>query len=218
MNNNPKNNRSTNRYKSLFTFAASSLLLAAISVAYWWVWIEYYSENIVQPFWTKGHVLLFLVYFVLLLLLTNIYGSQGITAKRIWDVIYTHALSLLLTNVITYFQICLLTVKMVPVLPLALMTLADVGLIAIWAIGTKTLYRTLFPPSRLIVVYDDYDPSDTVDKLSKMNDQYIIGETISVSGGLQPVYRAMRDYDGVVLCDVHASDKSEIVKNCYKND
>ena len=206
------------RYESTFSLSASLVLVAMLTLAYWRVWIAYYAEEIIEPFWTKGHFMILFIYIVLLTVLTNIYGGKSIAANRIWDVIYAHSLSLAIANIITYFQICLLAYSLPNAVPMVFLSLGGFMLTALWAVGVKVFYRRRFPPRNLLVAYDDYSPDGLIKKLCRLDDQYKIGGKMRIDGDLDSLFEELKKYDGMVICDVHAAHKSDIVKYCYEND
>ena len=70
-------------------------------------------------FYFKGHVLILLIYFVLLLFFASTYGVLKIGYLKAVDVFISEFFSLLFANVISYFQISLMANWVVPVRPIA---------------------------------------------------------------------------------------------------
>ena len=70
-----------------------------------------------------------------------------------------------------YLQIVLLSVRFVNVGPLLKITVYDIGIVVIVAVISEKLFRKLFPPRKLLVVYEEYDPTEFINKLNTRKDK-----------------------------------------------
>lgn len=205
------------QFRGIVVFVMSAAIILALTWLYWIIWRNYYAADIVEPFWTKGHWMMVAVYGALLCVFTRIYGAQSISTSRILDIIYSHTLSSLFTNTIIYFQICLLTHRFVTPVPMLILTGLGFLAIVVWAAVAKNVYRRIYPPQKLLVIYDDHNPDLFVRKLASRDDQYKVCELVNVSQGLDEICRMIHKFDGVVICDVHAGDRNELLKYCFRH-
>ena len=83
------------------------------TIAYVYVWRTVYNDIMQKYMWRnftgRGFWLLAAVYLVLLLFFTGTYGGLKIGYLKPMDVFFSQVLSLIFTNVISYFQISLLS-------------------------------------------------------------------------------------------------------------
>ena len=95
--------------------------------AYVYIWQNVYNDIMQKYMWRsfhgKGFYLLAAVYFLLLVFFASTYGGMKIGYLKPMDVFFSQVLSLIFTNIISYFQICLLSLKLVTPYPLILMML-----------------------------------------------------------------------------------------------
>lgn len=85
------------------------------TAVYIYVWQHVYNEIMQQGMWRsfheKGFYLLAAVYFLLILFFTGTYGGLKIGYLKPMDVFFSQVLSLVFVNVISYFQISLLSLE-----------------------------------------------------------------------------------------------------------
>ena len=93
-----------------------------------------------------------------------------------------------------YLQIVLLSVRFVNVGPLLKITVYDIGIVVIVAVISEKLFRKLFPPRKLLVVYEEYDPTEFINKLNTRKDKYKVEQKINVSAGLDIVEKEIKKF------------------------
>ena len=129
------------------------------TIAYVYVWRTVYNDIMQKYMWRnftgRGFWLLAAVYRVLLLFFTGTYGGLKIGYLKPMDVFFSQVLSLIFTNVISYFQISLLSLKLVTAYPLILMTL--VQYICGLGIYLSELLQTAVPTKK--AAFDQWKPS-----------------------------------------------------------
>ena len=79
------------------------------------------------------------------------------------------------------------------------------------------IYRHVYPPYQILEVYQSADDR----KLHFMNDRpdkYHIADVVCIDGGIEAVYDRLDDYDAVLINDIPAKVKNDILKECFKRD
>ena len=108
--------------------------------AYYWFqeyypYLRYHGH---ANFYFKGHVLILLIYFVLLLFFASTYGVLKIGYLKAVDVFISEFFSLLFANVISYFQISLMANWIVPVRPVAKVMFVQTVFSIVWVFVCNT--------------------------------------------------------------------------------
>lgn len=195
---------------SFLEWAAATSLWAA-------AWLHYYNP-LVQP-WPlgyKGNALIFAVYGLLFLLFNRIYGSYRVGYYKRGDIIFGGFLAAVLTNGITYLQVCLVIRKIVDVRPMLLITLAGMGIIWICKTVSSRVYFKLNPPHRMLVVYSGKTMTESlIYKMTSRAEKYNICEAIHVDEGLGRIFEKIDGYESVILCDIKSETRNKILKYCY---
>ena len=93
------------------------------------------------------------LYALLLIFFFRTYGGFKIAYLKKGNLIWSQVLSIIFVNAITYIQISLLDKKFHPLYPMAAMALVQFAVVAIWANVFQLIYRRLFPPKKMLLVY-----------------------------------------------------------------
>ncbi len=187
---------------------------------YIYVWQEVYNgimqNGMWRSFYRRGFWLLAAVYFVLLLFFTITYGGLRIGYLKPLDVFFSQVLSLICANVVSYFQISLLSMKLVTFYPLILMTLAQICIAAVWTYINNKLYKRFFPPRNLLFISGERPTEDILRKFETRKDKYKIVKCLCESEGRDALEREITSgFDGVVLWDMDTGLRNRLMKYCY---
>ena len=154
---------------------------------------------------------------LVLMLFGNIYGGLKLGYYKVFDLILSQSLATIVTNAVIY---------MTMIIPIAtwylspfwiiIMTLMDIGLILIWEIISNRIFVKTFPPQRLILFHGAYE--DTLGaKFVTRPDRYRLCETVKLTeeDKVSEVMKRCQGYDGVVIGDIPAELRNDILKACY---
>ena len=97
----------------------------------------------------------------------------------------------------------------------ALLWLVQSAVISLLTMGLVELYRRIFPPYQLLEVYGDVE-NDVNDKFNLVFYKFHIRDRIHYSeAGLLD---RLEEYDGVLVNDIPAVEKNDIIKRCFELD
>ena len=192
--------------------------MASASYIFLPCWINIYNKYTVFPFFQKGHWMMAAMYIIYQIIFLYIFGGLKVGYLKKANIIFSQVLAMLGSNVIIYLQIVLLSVRFVNIVPMMKATLVDICVVVIVAIISESIFRKLFPPRELIVLYEDYDPDEFIKKMNSRKDKYIIKQKLNVSDGLDKIKKDIIQSQGVVIYDVHSELRNVILKMCYEND
>lgn len=211
--------------KRLLIMGLSMIGILFMVALYAYTWFERYYEivrfhNRVAgglKFYFRGHLLVLFVYFLLLFFFSRTYGGLKVGYLKGMDVYFSQVFSVLIVNVISYFQISLMANWLVDITPMLQMTLAQLLVAAIWVFLCNKLYHLLFPPRKLLLVHGDRDITDIVTKFNSRKDKYSIKETIDIREGMEAVCKkiASGEFGAVVLWDISSQERNHLMKYCY---
>lgn len=206
------------QYKKLIRSIIVILLVACETIIFMHYWINIYNKYTVFPFFQKGHWMMAAMYIIYQIIFLYIFGGLKVGYLKKANIIFSQVLAMLGSNVIIYLQIVLLSVRFVNIVPMMKATLVDICVVVIVAIISESVFRKLFPPRELIVLYEDYDPDEFIKKMNSRKDKYIIKQKLNVSDGLDKIKKDIIQSQGVVIYDVHSELRNVILKMCYEND
>lgn len=190
------------------------------TVLYIYVWHKVYNDIMQSGMWRsfhrKGFWLLAAVYFILLLFFTATYGGLKVGYLKPMDVFFSQVISLLCANIVSYFQISLLSLGLVTPYPLLLMMLGQIIVSAGWTLVSHKLYQRFFPPKQLLFISGGRPTEDILKKFETRRDKYNIIKCAAESEGLEALEREIVSrYDGVVLWDMDTAIRNRLLKFCY---
>ena len=204
------------QYKRILRFAAAMLVILSVTLAFFFIWIRFYNLRIVFPFYYKGHWVVMVMYVILLFIFFYIYGGLKFGYLKPTSVILSQLISVVCANVLMYLEISLLSAELEAVLPFIYLTAADFIIIAFWSFVITWAFRKLFPPRKLLIIYDEYEPTRMVQKMEERNDRYSVGEVRSISSMTEEEFRkTAKKYDAVLIYDLHSELRNKILKYCY---
>lgn len=206
--------------KRILILQMSLIGLLFQTALYVYVWQNVYNgimqDSMWRSFYRRGFWLLAAVYFVILLFFTATYGGLKIGYLKPMDVFFSQVIALVCTDVVSYFQICLLSLKMVTVYPLLLMIVAQIVLAGVWTFISHRLYKQFFPPKNLLFISGERPTEDILRKFETRKDKYNIVRCLYESEGRESLEKEiLNGYDGVVLWDIDAALRNKLMKFCY---
>lgn len=199
-------------------FPLIGLLVQMGIYAYYWMtaYYPFLHTHRALRYYFKGHVLMLLVYLVLLYFFTSTYGGLKIGYLKPVDVYFSQFFSLLGVNVISYIQISLMANWLVAPAPIVKTMLIQLILAAVWVYVGNMLYRKVFPPREILLVYGERSIEDIVAKFDSRKDKYRINGCINVSEGTEKIQEEiLAGYGAVVLWDIPAGQRNDLLKFCY---
>ena len=212
-----ENNARFEPYKRIVKFISSAVIVLLELAIYYYVWMNYYNNNMTISFWRRGNWLIVGEYLVLLLMLHRMYGGLKIGVYKYWNLVYSHMISILGVNAFSYVQVVLFDKKMHNPTALMLMTLVELFGVMLWAFGFKKLYTALFPPKRLLLVYGKKSMFHLMNRIDTREDKYEIILTLPIDDGIEHIIKRAEDYDGIIIGDIPARARNQLLKLCYAN-
>lgn len=204
------------RYKHLLNFGANLLSLFVEGGFFAYIWYTYYSDIIFMPFFRRGNWAVIGLYMLIVFFFTKVFGGYNIGYMRISDVALSHVLAILLSGVVGYLEICMIGRDYMKPEPLLTMMFAEIIFILPWIYLVRKLYARLYPPRQMLVVYGHYSPEDLIAKINTRKDKYNICASVSYEVGYETLYPMILEYNAVVLCDLPAQARNQIMKYCYQ--
>lgn len=204
------------QYKRILRFVAAMLVIASVTLAFFFIWIKFYNLRIVFPFYYKGHWVVMVMYVILLFIFFYIYGGLKFGYLKPTSVILSQFISVVCANVLMYLEISLLSAELEAILPFIYLTAVDFVIIVFWSFIIAWGFRKLFPPRKLLIIYDEYEPARMLRKMAERNDRYSVGEVRRISSMSEGEFQNLaKKYDAVLIYDLHSELRNKILKYCY---
>ena len=205
-------------YKKTILFFASLVNIILMAGVFAYVWYNYYSSMMyVTTFYRKGHYVVIGLFAIILFFFSNMYGGLKIGQLRRIEVMLSQYLSLLLTNIIAYIVISLLAFRAVNPMVLLMSLIVEMVISTIWNVIIIHVYNRIFQPWKILLIYGERPAADLVYKVEARRDKYAIYDAINIDEGIDVIHEKMKDFQAVIIGDISAVKRNDMLKYCYAN-
>ena len=189
--------------------------IAILALSYYLVWRHIYDEGVFPAYY--GKYVLAGVYALLTLVLFQNFDGFKFGYMKLTDVIISQCIAMVLGNFITFWQLCLIANQMISPVPILLLTLIDAAVIFACCYVYTVIYHHLYVPKNMVMVYGTEDALTLKFKMDTRMDKYRVNKLIPAEAGLETICKTIVDYDAVIIVDVRAELRNDILKFCYQN-
>ena len=144
-----KNNVRRESAKGLVRGIETFVEVCALSILYYAFWDFFYNTASVPLYEYKGKYVLMGIYAIILYAICNNMDGFRFGDLRRLDLGLAQCIGILLTNILTYFQLCLIANKMITPVPMLLITLADFILATLFILIYVYIYRHHYAPHQM---------------------------------------------------------------------
>ena len=183
------------QYKHLLNYGANLITLLVEGLCFGYIWYTVY-EAVVG------------LYVLVIFFFTKVFGGYNIGYMRMTDIALSHILSILLSGIVGYLELCLICRDYVEPAPMLGVMAVETGFILPWIYIIRKLYTKLYPPRQMLVIYGHYAPDELISKINTRRDKYNICGSVSYEIGHEKLYPMIRKYNAVVLCDLPAQARN----------
>ncbi len=187
-------------------------------------WLAHFQNSVVEPlqdFWFKGHLLEISIYAVILLMLSMMYGGMRLGYLKNSELIFSQVFATLVANLVIYAELSVMAFQLFYPQVFIAMTLEQTAVIIVYINIANKVYRSLFPPRRLLLVHGDRPIDGICAKFDSRRDKYVITRTVHAKEGYDELCRIILqayesgECNAVVLGDIAVEDRSRLLKFCY---
>ena len=196
--------------KRLFDFITNFIIWLCEAASFAFVWYRNYNV-----FYGRGNYAIIMMYGLFIFFITKNVNGYNSSYMRVSDRIISHLIAIFTSGVIGYIFICIAWRDYVSVVPTVCMVLVQVGVAVLWLLIMGALSGRLFPPRRIALIYGSYPPERFLKKLKDKRDKYEVALVLDIRNGMEHVRKSILDFEGVVLYDLPAEERNELMKFCY---
>lgn len=189
-----------------------------LSVVYYVIWRKMYNIPTMHNFYGNGKYLLVAVYGFLTFIMFMFSDGFKYGHIKLSDLTISQCISEVIVNMVTYFQLCLIANKMIIPLPVLLLTVIDIAIVFIVSYAYTAIYHGFCVPKKMVMVYGNENAATLEEKMNKRDDKYRIVKRISCENHTyDEIIKEILEYDAVIINDVDAKIRNDLLKYCYKN-
>lgn len=203
--------------KLLIRRGEAILQVLLFSVLYFIIWKFAYTD-MTFPYLGRGKYILMGVYAIFTVILFYYSDSFNYGNVKLSDIIVSQWIALILVNFITYFQLCLISNVMITPVPMLVLTVIDLFVSMACCYFYNLIYLKNQSPRDILMIYGNESALELESKMAVRTDKYHITEVISYGAGFDQIIEKIKKHDSVLLNDVPAQERNDILKYCYANE
>ena len=204
--------------KSLIRNLEGFFEILILAIAYYVIWRQEYDNGLFPAYFGYGKYVLTGVYALLVLVLFSAFDGFKFGYLRKIDALLSQWISLFIANFITYWQLCLIANKLISVVPMLMLMLVGAVIALICVVFFNWLYHRIYVPKNMAMILGRDDAVTLKFKMETRPDKYHIGKLIPVEDGFDSICQQIMDYDAVIINDVPAQIRNDILKFCYRHE
>jgi len=199
--------------KGFLRVAETLLEVLILTVVYYLVWRNEYD---MFSFEYKGKYVLMGVYGLLTYLIFQNSDCTMFGQLNRVDLIIGQVISLILVDFITFLQLCLIGNALISPVPMVKLCAIQAVIAIVLIFSYTTLYHKLYAPHNMLLIFGSRNGVGLKFKMDSRKDKYNITGLISAEEGYDAIIRKIPQYDAIILNDVAAPLRNDILKFCYR--
>lgn len=203
--------------KSLIRSVEGTLEILLLGAVYYLACRIGYSYGLFFPNFELGTYILTGVYGLLVAVLFACFDGFKFGYLRITEVLLSQWIALCIVNFVTYWQLCLVAQTVISPFPLFIATLVGAAVSFLCTVLYTQIYHRLYVPKNMVMIFGRNKAVTLKFKMETRPDKYRIVKLISIEEGFEKICEQIINYDAVVINDIPADLRNDILKFCYKN-
>lgn len=191
--------------------------VALLTIGYYFLWKWFYRDAEFMRYYGMGKFVLSGIYFVLILIIFYLCDSFQYGHMRLTDIITSQWISIFVVDFITYFQNCLMANRMLNPLGMLLVLLANFAISFVCCVIFNVIFHSQNVPKKMIMIYGNDNAVNLKFKMDTRSDKYRVTEIVNIDKGFDYIIGKIREHDAVIINDVPAIIRNDILKYCYSN-
>ncbi len=201
--------------KGLLRGIETFLEILLLSLVYYLFWRYGYDDAGLFQF--KGKYVLMGIYGVIsFFVIKNMDGFLFGDLRR-FDLALAQWIAIFITNFLTYFQLSLIENSMITPVPMILLSVVDIAISTVFVYICTHLHHLIYAPKKMIMVFGTDNSLQLKVKMDSRRDKYRVKKLISSDEDLDTIFSEIVKYDAVVINDVPAQTRNDILKFCYQH-
>ena len=213
-----KQGKEFNDIKGFIRRAEGVLEALVLSLVYYYIWQIFYQHDFSPAYFGRGKYVLIGVYFILILAFFSFCEGFKFGHLKLADIYISQVIALAVVNFVTYLQISLIANKVAIVGPVFLIMAIDMVMAFVCCWCFTAYYHSKSVPRNMLLIYGTENAIDLKFKMDTRKDRYTVTELVRYDEGMDVLKEKMGQHDSVIINDVPAEIRNDILKYCYHNE
>jgi len=211
-------------FKRMINLGLSAICLALEIGIFAYHWITTFKLSLVEGLrylWIKGSLLEIAIYGAILFFLSSMYGGMRLGYLKNSELIFSQIFATIIADVVIYAELSVMALQLFVPNIFLVMFVEQTIVVIIYINIANRLYRSIFPPRKLLLIHGDRPIQELCDKFASRHDKYEITKKVNIGEGVQKICRQISAeyesgaYNAVVIGDISVEERNHILKYCY---
>lgn len=179
-------------------------------------WTLYYEPRTTTVGSKQVSVLVMIIFFFICYYFGQRLDCFRVSILQIRDVIFGEVLAVMITDIIMYILIWMLSIHLPNLIPGLITWGGQCAIGAIWAYVMHQRYFSTHPPLRTIVIYDERMGMENLIHTYGLEKRFNI-KTVYPVESIMDKLEVMEEFDAAFLCGIHSRERNIILKHCINH-
>lgn len=179
-------------------------------------WTLYYEPRTTTVGSKQVSVLVMIIFFFICYYFGQRLDCFRVSILQIRDVIFGEVLAVMITDIIMYILIWMLSIHLPNLIPGLITWGGQCAIGAIWAYVMHQSYFSTHPPLRTIVIYDERMGMENLIHTYGLEKRFNI-KTVYPVESIMDKLEVMEEFDAAFLCGIHSRERNIILKHCINH-
>lgn len=184
---------------------------------YYLIWKHWYRQTSMVPYYGYGKVILLGIYLMLIIVIFVLCDSFKFGHLKLTDVVVSQWISIFVVNFITYLQLCLMANHLLNPNGILLLIGLDIVICFVCLYLFTAIYHNKHVPKNMVMIYGNDNAINLKFKMDSRYDKYHVSKIINIDKGIEFIKGEILSHDAVIINDVPAQIRNDIMKYCYMN-
>lgn len=203
--------------KKFISKAAGLFEIVLLAGLYYIIWDRYRYILGEGLYFFRGKFILLGVYIFIAFMVFRACDSFSFDKLKLFDLSVSQCISIIIVNVITWLQICLIANGLVTAQPLLILTAADFVFCILWSAVCVSFYRRNGCIDDALLIYGSDSGLLLKQKMEHKENSYNITGTVSSGEEPADIRSAIDVHKTVIINEVPAVLRNDILKYCFAN-
>jgi len=209
--------KNTEAWRRLYMLVGEAVLVAFHVLLIYIILHYVYNNDFRTQLYARGHILVLGIYTVIYIGFGQLFGGLLIGSRRPGEVMFSELFTACFSNAVFYLIVMMYSFSFPTLVPLTGATVLQLLFSAFWINLSGTLYKRLFIPYQVLLIYDGDATDSFVRKLEQRKDQLTVTDSICATAPTEEIYRKIDNVHTVIIWDLEVTRRNTIFKYCYEN-
>ena len=203
------------KFRKSIMLLVKAMIIISVTFSFISILTNYYRDAML---YRNGNFLIIFSFILLFVILSSAFKAFRIGIYRTHEIIYYFLISLIFTNLFTYFELSLIAEYLLNPFPIIFGTVFQLAIISVGSICANSIYFILYKARRMLAIFSDEKGFELIEKMGAIPDRFKVEQGVNVNNtSIEEIKRLIDKYECVIICNISGDIERDIILYCYTN-